>query len=293
MFKNGQILSRFYGGRTVDEITPFMAAVAKNLDPFEEEKRLRPGLYLTTTTSLPDLSPETFNATVKRPAELDNNVVYVVKFYSDKCPHCKSMRATMQEAAELLIRDDPRVRILAVNGRIYSDLDSQNAITGYPRLCSYYNGVKVHETNAAGSPQDIVGYAVSVADALYNASLGKAPELIPAQYDEQKLFKIPDIAHEFLLKDSVKWATIEAEKREGELRAQGASDAEIASAKAEIFGSFEALANTQRKGLPPPVPLEKSGMFAESIKSMGARHLYGDSRVFKDTHWGQTGHHEL
>jgi hypothetical protein len=34
------------------------------LDPIDEEINSRPGLYRTKTNALPDLSPETFNATV-------------------------------------------------------------------------------------------------------------------------------------------------------------------------------------------------------------------------------------
>jgi thiol-disulfide isomerase/thioredoxin len=278
VFKDGEMLSRFYGGREVDEIVPFMAAISKGLDPFDEEKRTRPGLYRLRTDAVPDLSPETFNATVKRPANLDNNIVYVVMHYSDRCPHCKGMQPVIVQAAEILRDTDPRVRIVAANGRVYNELDEQNGVTGYPRLGSFYNGVKVHETNAAGSAQDIVTYAVSVADALFDASLGSAPNLLPVQYDKQNLVVLPDIATQFFLQDSAKWAAIEAEKRGAELLAEGKSSAEIETAKAEILAAAEAFARTQVHGPPKPKPLELSGMFAESIKSMGARHLYGSPR---------------
>jgi len=275
IFKNGQMLSRYYGGREVDEIVFFMAAISKGFDPFEEEKKLRPGLYRTVTESLPDLSPETFNATVKRPANLDNNIVYAVKFYSDRCPHCKGLRDTMIAAAELLRDTEPRVRLVAVNGRVYHELDEQNGVTGYPRLSAFYDGVKVHDTYAGGSPEDIVSYCKSVADALFNESNGKTPAVIPAKYDSNNLYIMPEIASDFFIKDAAKWAAIEADKRAVELQAEGKSEAEIEQAKADIMAVADAFARSQANGPLAPVPLEKSGMFKESMESMGAPHFYG------------------
>lgn len=38
------------------------------------------------------------------------------------CPHCKGMRDTMIAAAELLRDTEPRVRLVAVNGRVYHEV---------------------------------------------------------------------------------------------------------------------------------------------------------------------------
>jgi thiol-disulfide isomerase/thioredoxin len=52
---------------------------------------------------------------VLRPAAEANNAMWVVEFYSDRCPFCKSLSPEVVVAAERLAEEDPRVRVAAVN----------------------------------------------------------------------------------------------------------------------------------------------------------------------------------
>jgi thiol-disulfide isomerase/thioredoxin len=72
---------------------------------------------------VPELSPETFNATIKRPASLGNNAVWVVEFYSDRCPFCKVLSPQVVEAAEkLAAQEGARIMLGVVNSRIYYEV---------------------------------------------------------------------------------------------------------------------------------------------------------------------------
>jgi hypothetical protein len=45
VFKDGEMLSGYYGGREVDDMVAWMGALSKGLDPIDEEIKQRPGLY--------------------------------------------------------------------------------------------------------------------------------------------------------------------------------------------------------------------------------------------------------
>jgi hypothetical protein len=71
---------------------------------------------------VPDLSAETFNATVLRPPADGNNALWVVEFYSDRCPFCKSLSPEVVTAAEKIAAEVPNARIAACNSRIYAEV---------------------------------------------------------------------------------------------------------------------------------------------------------------------------
>ena len=72
-------------------------------DPWEEEKKRRPGLYKGKCTQevVAELEPETFNSSLVIPATEDNTV-WIVEFYSDRCPFCQSLSPEIIKAAESL-----------------------------------------------------------------------------------------------------------------------------------------------------------------------------------------------
>ena len=103
-----------------------MSALAKGLDPLKEEEKQRPGLYKKEPHYDPslmiDLEPEFFNETVLSKSK-HNNVLWIVEFYSDRCPFCQSLAPEIEKAAHALKKKFPdSIRIGGVNSRIYHDL---------------------------------------------------------------------------------------------------------------------------------------------------------------------------
>ena len=99
VFKEGKH-EWFRGGRESHEIVDYMTAVAKGLDPIEEEKKSKPGLYKREPDFDPllmaELDVDNFEAEV-----LENqNVVWIIEFYSDHCPICKSLAPEILKAAK-------------------------------------------------------------------------------------------------------------------------------------------------------------------------------------------------
>jgi thiol-disulfide isomerase/thioredoxin len=212
IFQNGSKTERYYGGHEVDDLVFWMAAVSKGLDPMEEEKRARPGLYRKKTTAVLDLSPETFNATIKRPASLGNNVVYVVEFYSDRCPFCIGLAPEVIVAAEELKKKGANVVIAGVNSRIYHEVSVENEVTGHPWVSAFYDGVKVEDMAGLGGASTVVNFGERIAATFFDAAKGAVPSLSPAEYDADGVLVLDPEAAAWAKDDAAKWAAIEAEK---------------------------------------------------------------------------------
>jgi len=233
---------KYYGGREVDDIVFWMSSLAKGLNPIEEERKNRPGLYRTKTTAMPDLSPETFNATVKRTCAEGNNAVWVIKFYSDRCPYCRSMSPELVKAAEDLTAQEPRAIVGAINSRIYHEVAEENGVTGYPWVAAFYDGKKIEDMAGLGGSQSIVDFGKRKVAEVFDASKGPAPQRIPIVYDETGMLVMhPDLVS-WAKVDSAKWTAIEEEKKKAaaaQAAAEAAQDAAEAAedAKAEAGGA--------------------------------------------------------
>jgi thioredoxin-like negative regulator of GroEL len=217
IFKDGDLKNPepYYGGREVDDIVFWMAAVAKGLDPIEEEMKARPGLYKGHTTDVLELSPETFNATVKMPSNLNNNVLYIVEFYSDRCPYCKILSPEIVTASQTLQSEEPRAIMSACNTRIYHDVAEQNGITGYPWVAAFYNGKKVEDMAGLGGADSVVRFAKRMIEEHYDESLGAAPVRQEVTYDNDGIMILDDERKAWAEADKAKWAEIEAQKEAG------------------------------------------------------------------------------
>jgi hypothetical protein len=80
----------------------YMSTVAKGLNPFNEEAKLKPGLYKDAHGPVKDLDPDNFDETIMDESA-DNNKVWIVEFYSDRCPICKGLVPEVKKAAEVRI----------------------------------------------------------------------------------------------------------------------------------------------------------------------------------------------
>jgi len=182
VFKDGKMDHQYWGGREVDDMVYYMSAVSRGQDPEEEEKKRRPGLYKGKTDKVPELEPENFNQTVLRPATEDNTV-WVVEFYSDHCPFCKSLSPEMIKASEELLEREPRARIAAINSRIFEEVAKRFEVTGWPWVAAFYNGRKIQDMAGLGGAESLVKFAKSMIAEHWTedpSSLPAVPAPLPA-----------------------------------------------------------------------------------------------------------------
>jgi thiol-disulfide isomerase/thioredoxin len=148
------------GGREADEIVFHMSAVARGLDPYDEEKKLRPGLYKIDDDYDPriirDLVPEEFDDIVLG----DTKYTWIIEFYSDRCPFCKSLAPEMKKASKLTEEAIPgKTRFGALNSRVYEDMAERFKITGWPWVSCFFNGEKVDDMAGLGGADSVVNWA--------------------------------------------------------------------------------------------------------------------------------------
>jgi FAD-linked sulfhydryl oxidase len=219
IFKDGKKHDWYYGGRHyVEDFTEYMAAVSRGQDPIEIEKILRPGLYRNKTDELYDLAPENFNATVKRPASMDNNIIWLVEFYSDRCPMCKAFSPEIIGAAGEIKHKykDERFTLAAMNSRVYYEVAEQNDVKSYPVVIAFYDGKKLGDMPGYPNADTITAYGKQMADEHFDPSKGKRPALGPAVYDSDRLLVMPPEVAAYAKEDAAKWLAIENEKRAAE-----------------------------------------------------------------------------
>lgn len=155
----------FAGGREADEIVSFMSALAKNLDPFEEEKKQRPGLYRKEPDYDPevvyDLVPENFDEIVLN----DDKHVWIVEFYSDRCPFCKSLKPEYIKASIETEKQIPKLtRFGAINSRIFHETAERFDVTGWPWVTSFHKGKKVEDMAGLGGADSVINWAKKIVD---------------------------------------------------------------------------------------------------------------------------------
>jgi len=151
----------FYGGgREEEDIIFWMSTVAKGLNPYEEEGKLKPGLYKGDNKSpIMDLDPDNFDETIL-PLTPDNNKLWIVEFYSDRCPICKGLVPEVKKAAINTMAEFPgQIAFGAVNSRVYQDIADKWGITSYPWVTSFYKGEKIEDMAGLGGWETIYNWA--------------------------------------------------------------------------------------------------------------------------------------
>lgn len=163
-FKNGK-LEFFVPDGGPDEIAASARALALGVDPEKEVDkallRVRPMLYKQDTPSdvVYDLDVDNFDDIVLKEYE-GNNAVWIVEFYSDKCPFCQSLKPEIVQASkELTKKFKGQVRVGAVNSRAFGDLAKRFGVTSYPWIISIYANKKIDDMAGLGGAQSVVDYA--------------------------------------------------------------------------------------------------------------------------------------
>lgn len=165
---------QYYGGGRdhPDDFVFYITALAHGKDPFDEERHLRPGFYKEggkhSSTDVTELEPDGemgFNKTVK---EDETNRIWIVEFYSDRCPFCNSLAPQMIEAAGKIYADKgSKIRVGAINSRVYNEVADENGVTSWPWVTSFYRGEKVEDMAGLGGWESIYNFANKIYDRVY------------------------------------------------------------------------------------------------------------------------------
>ena len=102
VFKEGKH-ERYLCGRETHELVDYMTYVSKGLDPIEEEKKSKPGLYKREPDFDPLLMAELDTDNFEEEVLENENVVWIIEFYSDHCPICKSLAPEIIKAARQVL----------------------------------------------------------------------------------------------------------------------------------------------------------------------------------------------
>jgi len=152
---------RYWGGHETEEIVHHMTMLSEGKNQTEAriayheiEKGMKPGFYKEggkhATPFMEEVDDDTFVDTILRSKEL-----WIVEYYSDKCPICNSLAPEITKAAEKaraeLNKDGNTViRYGAVNSRVFDDLAEPFGVTSYPWVASFYLGEKKEDMAGMG-----------------------------------------------------------------------------------------------------------------------------------------------
>ena len=136
-----------------------MSTVAKGLNPFSEEAKLKPGLYKDAHGPIKDLDPDNFDEVIMDTSP-ENNKIWIIEFYSDRCPICKGLVPEIKKAAENTMKEFPgEIAFAGVNSRVYYDIAEKHGITSYPWVTSFYKGKKIEDMAGLGGWETVYNWA--------------------------------------------------------------------------------------------------------------------------------------
>ena len=113
---------------------------------------LNPSLHLPTqaggkheSDQIAELDPDNFRDTVLR-----SDAVWIVEFYSDKCPICNSLAPEIIKASTKAQAEVPTLKYGACNSRVYDELAESFEILSYPWVAAFYRGKKIEDMAGMG-----------------------------------------------------------------------------------------------------------------------------------------------
>lgn len=166
----GNFWDKYYGGTETEEIVWWLKQMLEGRNPIVEEREvLRPGLYRTyadnveeganSKPAVVEIDPVGFRAITNR--SKDDNRLWFVAFYSDRCPHCKQLLPEVVEAAKTLKSTLGRKKIgfAAINARVFYEETEHWGITGLPWVTAWYKGLKLEDMAGLSDANSIVRWA--------------------------------------------------------------------------------------------------------------------------------------
>lgn len=163
---------QYYGGGrdSADDFVFYLSALANGLDPFDEERKTRPGFYKKggkhATKYIKDLEPDGelgFNTTI---LEDTSNRLWIVEFYSDRCPFCNSLAPEITKAAQKTMKElgKNRIGFAACNSRVYTEIAETHEVTSWPWVSAFYQGKKIEDMRGLGGWESVARFANEMFD---------------------------------------------------------------------------------------------------------------------------------
>lgn len=141
----GNLWDRYYGGTETSELVWWMTQMQSGLNPIEQERTvLKPGLYRSYPANVDgehgaavaDVDAAGMDA-ITRGAD---DKLWIVEFYSDRCPHCLQLLPEVVKAAVQLKQALGRAEIgfAAINARVFFEQSQLWGVTGLPWVTAWY-----------------------------------------------------------------------------------------------------------------------------------------------------------
>ncbi|KAH8048132.1 protein disulfide isomerase-related protein [Aureococcus anophagefferens] len=176
----GHTWDRYYGGTERAELEFWVEALLDGKNPIVEERTvLKPGLYRDDARNdglVEELDAEGLASIAK--GARDVNAVWVVEFYSDRCPHCKTLVPEMISAAEKLRKSLGRtqVRVAAINARVFFEASEEHGVAGLPWVTGWYDGQRLEDMAGLSDAQSVVRWGTRMHQTKWKRKAGDAPE---------------------------------------------------------------------------------------------------------------------
>lgn len=163
-------------GHEVEEFVHHMAETARGKNQTEArmsygdiEKARKPGFYKPggkhESDQITELDPDNFRDVVLR-----DDALWVVEFYSDKCPICNSLAPEIIKAGTKAQAEIPTLKYGACNSRVFDDLADKFGILSYPWVAAFYNGKKIEDMGGMGGWESFYTFGTSRHKTHYNPS---------------------------------------------------------------------------------------------------------------------------
>ena len=191
------------------------------------------------TEHLVELDTDNFRDVVLR-----SDAVWIVEFYSDKCPICNTMAPQFIEAAQKAQADypDAHLRYGAVNSRVFgAELAAPFGVTSYPWVTSFYLGANVGHMAGMGGWESFYRWGKAKVDEVWVRG-GEANSA--AELPEPKRSEEDNVEHDVAL--ATKVAAAEAAKRKAAREGARSEREKAYAAKFAALGAARASAERAR-----------------------------------------------
>jgi len=189
---------QYYGGgrESSYDLIFYLSAIAEGKDPFDKERKTRPGFYKKggkhESDAVIDLEPDGdthFNRTV---LEDPNNRVWIIEFYSDRCPFCNTLAPEMIKASKKVKEElGDQVIFGAVNSRVYHEIADAHDILSYPWVTSFYQGKKIEDMAGLGGWESVYNWAKKKHSDVWSSTPPENKWLLESPYSSHNGYEAP------------------------------------------------------------------------------------------------------
>lgn len=189
---------RYWGGHETEEIVHHMTQLSHGKNQTEAriayheiEKGMKPGMYKKggkhETEHMVELDPDNFVETMLR-----DDALWIVEYYSDKCPICDSLAPEITKGAKdamAEINKDGKIKLKygGCNSRVYDDLAEAFGVGSYPWVASFFGGKKLEDMAGMGGSDSFKNWGIEQFNKYYKeGGADKTAEVPPPPKKDEK-----------------------------------------------------------------------------------------------------------